>query len=122
MSNQLIITVTNIRLSLLHSVTTDYLCTVTHGQLSQLPMYRYKWSTVTITYVPLHMVNCHYYLCTVTNGQLSLLPMYRYTWSTVTITYVPLQMVNCHYYLCTVTHGQLSQLPMYCNELGSWIT
>ena len=78
MSNQLIITVTNIRLSLLHSVTTDYLCTVTHGQLSLLPMYCYTWSTVTITYVLLQMVNCHYWLCTATHGKLSLLPMYRY--------------------------------------------
>ena len=58
----------------------------------------FKLSTVTITYVPLQMVNCHNYICTVTDGQLSQLHMYRYKWSTVTITYVPLQMVNCHYY------------------------
>ena len=48
-------------------------------------MYLYRWSTVTITYVPLQMVNCHNYICTVTNGQLSQLHKYRYKWSTVTI-------------------------------------
>jgi hypothetical protein len=54
-------------------------------QLSQLHMYLYRWSTVTITYVTLQMVNCHNYICTVTNGQLSQLHKYRYKWSTVTI-------------------------------------